>query len=83
MGDEAGHRAFTALHVPIYTLLLSGLHGGANQGLIVGLDAYFVVHVLLYLLLIDHPEYRFRSAFSWALILGAGLFGVIDLLLIL
>ena len=82
MGDEAGYRACAALHVPSYALLPSGLYGGANQGLIVGLDAFFVVHVLLNLLFIDHPEYRFRSAFS-ALILGAGLFGVVDLLLIL
>ena len=85
MGDEAGYAAFAALHVPIYALLLWGIYGenGANRGLIVGLDVFFVVHVLLHLLFVNHPEYRFRSAFSWAVILGAGLFGAIDLLLIL
>jgi len=27
----------------------------------------------------NHPENRFRSAFSWALILGAGACGALDL----
>lgn len=85
MGDEAGYVAFTAVHVPLYALLLWGLFGGdgVNRGLIVGLDAFFIVHVILHLLFIRHPEYRFRSAFSWTLILGAGAFGTLDLLLYL
>ena|SRR5918998_955286 len=85
MGEEEGYLTFTSLHIPLYVFLLWGLFGGdnVNRGLIVGLDAFFVVHVLLHLLFINHPEYRFRSAFSWTLILGAGIFGAIDLLLIL
>ncbi len=82
MGDEVGYVTFTILHVPLYAVLLWGLFGGdgVNSGLLVGLDAFFVVHAALHLLFIRHPEYRFRSAFSWTLILGAGVFGVIDLL---
>ena len=72
MGDEAGYRAFTVLHVPIYALLLWEPCGDANRGLIAGLDVFFIVHVLLHLLFINRPEYRFGSVFSWALILGAG-----------
>lgn len=85
MEDEAGYRAFTALHVPIYALLLWGLFadGGVNRGLIVGLDAFFIVHVFLHLIFYNHPENRFRSVFSYALIFGAGIFGALDLLLML
>ncbi len=82
MGEEAGFVAFTALHVPLYALILWGLFGGdgVNRGLLVGLDVFFVGHVVLHLWFINRPEYRFRSAFSWTLILGAGAFGAIDLL---
>ncbi len=82
MGEEAGYVAFTALHVPLYALILWGLFGGdgVNRGLLVGLDVFFVGHVVLHLLFSNRPEYRFRSAFSWTLILGAGAFGAIDLL---
>ena len=85
MSDEAGYVAFTALHVPIYALLIWGLYGdgGLNRGLAVGLDVFFVVHVLLHLIFYNHPENRFRSVFSYALILGAGLFGAVDLALMI
>jgi len=82
MRDEVGYRAFTALHLPIYALLLWGLlDGNANQGLIVGLDVFFIVHVLLHLIFYSHPENRFRSLFSYGLIFGAGISGALDLLL--
>ena len=82
MGDEVGYVTFTILHVPLYALLLWELLGGDREDrvLLAGLDVFFVVHVVLHLLFIQHPEYRLRSAFSWTLILGAEVFGVIDLL---
>lgn len=76
-------RSSRRVHGHYYALLLWGLFGGdgVNRGLMVGLDAYFIVHVLLHVLFIRHPEYRFRSAFSWVLILGAGVFGTLDLII--
>jgi hypothetical protein len=84
MGDGAGYVAFTALHVPLYALLFWGLSSGeASIWLVAGLDVFFVVHVLLHLIFYGHPENQFRSVFSYMLIFGAGLFGAIDLLLML
>lgn len=82
MEDEAGYLAFTALHVPLYALMLWGLSGDAHRGLIFSLDVFFIVHVILHLLYVNHPEYGFRSTFSRTLILGAGAFGALDLILI-
>jgi len=83
MRDEAGHVAFAALHVPIYVLLFVGLFGreGASDALIFGLNLFFIVHVVLHVIFRNHPENRFGSAFSWALILGAGACGVVDLVI--
>ena len=85
MVEEAGYRAFVLLHVPLYALLLWGLLAGgdASLGLMVVLDVFFVLHLLLHVFLRNLPENRFGSALSWALILGAGVSGAIDLLLIL
>jgi hypothetical protein len=82
--DEAGYAAFAALHVPIYALLLAGLFGGggASSALIVGMDAFFVVHLALHVLFRNHPENRFGSAFSWSLIAGSGACGLVDLVLL-
>lgn len=83
--DDAGYLVFTALHVPLYLVLIWGIvgDGGTTLGLIVGLDTFFVVHVLLHLLFVGRPSNRFRSTFSWTLILSAGLFGVADVLMLL
>lgn len=80
MGEEAGYVAFAALHVPIYALLFWGLSGGENLALIAALDAFFVVHAILHVLLRNLPKNHFQSVFSWVLILGAAAFGALDLL---
>ena len=84
LADEAGYAAFAALHVPIYALLLAGLFGGggASSALIVGMYAFFVVHLALHVLFRNHPENRFGSAFSWSLIAGSGACGLVDLVLL-
>ncbi len=83
LGDEAGYRAFTALHLPLYALLLWALCGPAapNPRLVVGLDLFLVIHLLLHLLLRNHPRNRFQSPFSWSLFAGAAICGALDLLL--
>jgi len=52
---------------------------GGSRALIFGLDAFLVLHVVLHRALRNHAENRFRSAFSWCLILGAGACGAADL----
>jgi hypothetical protein len=80
--DEQAYRAFTALHVPLFALLLAALVGAGapNLSLVFALDIFCVVHVGLHLLFLRHPDYEFRSWFSWALIAGAGVAGGVDLL---
>src|SRR5918997_4430503 len=79
--DEAGYLAFTSLHVPLYALLFWGLFGAGvvNRGLVVALDAFFIVHLALHVILRNLPGNQFRSAFSWGLIVGAGVCGATDL----
>lgn len=79
LSDEVGYRTFTAVHFPLFFLLLWGLSGGASRGLMVALDSFAIIHLGLHLALRGRPEYGFRSAFSWSLIAGAALCGALDL----
>jgi hypothetical protein len=81
LDDHAGYLVFTLAHIPLYLLLFWGLFGpnGINQGVVRALDIFFIVHVLLHLLFLRHPQNGFRSAASWLIILGAGVAGLLDL----
>jgi len=84
MQEAASYMTFTTLHVPLYILLFWGLFAtsntGINQGVVVGLDIFFIVHLLLHLLFLRHRNNQFTSIFSWILILGASVGGILDLL---
>lgn len=85
LDDRAGYLVFTAAHVPLLALLLAGLTrvepSAGRSALETGLDLFFVVHLLLHILFLKHPQNQFTSLFSWALIAGAGVCGLADLLL--
>jgi hypothetical protein len=78
--ERTGYWVFTAIHIPLYLLLLSALYR-PTPGLVVGLDVFFVVHIFLHVLFLKHPKHQFTSAFSWTMILGAGSAGLIDIIL--
>ena len=46
-----------------------------------GLDVFFVIHVVLHALFLLHKKNEFKDWISWTIILGAGVFGLADLLL--
>lgn len=82
LDEKTGYVVFTALHVPLYLLLFWGLFGASgevNRGLVLVLDAFFVIHVFLHLLRFRHPDNQFKNGFSWGLIIGAGICGALDL----
>lgn len=81
--EKIGYYVFVALHIPLYWVLFWNLYrdDGLNLSLVKGLDIFFVVHVLLHVLFLKHPKNQFTSLFSWVIIIGGGLAGVLDLAL--
>jgi hypothetical protein len=45
------------------------------------LDIFFIVHVGLHLLFLKHPKNEFKDLISWIIILSAGMFGLLDILI--
>ncbi len=81
LNEKTGYWVFTTIHILLYVLLLWALYGqsGPNPGLIRGLDIFFIIHVVLHIVFFKHPKNQFKSVFSWAIILGAGIAGLIDI----
>jgi hypothetical protein len=46
---------------------------------VAGLNIFFIVHAVLHGLFWRHPDYHFKTLFSWLWILGAALCGAVDL----
>ncbi|MBO0934394.1 DUF6713 family protein [Fibrella aquatilis] len=79
--DRVGYVVFTAVHIPLFVWLFWVLSQPAKAtGLMLSLDTFFLVHIGLHLLLYRHPRNEFTSLFSWMVIIGAGLFGLLDLI---
>ena len=83
--EQTGYFVFTGVHVPLFILIFWGLYGNnpdeINTSLIVGLDIFFIIHIFLHLMLLRHRNNFFKSVFSWSLIVGAGICGMLDLII--
>ncbi len=84
LSDDTGYLVFTAAHIPLVFLVLSGLLSGVilQPAIRVTLDVFCLAHVVLHVLCQRLPENGFRSRFSWLIILGTGLVGLIDLMIL-
>jgi hypothetical protein len=83
LSEKTGYFVFTIIHLPLYFLLLLALllKQGLHSDLIMGLDIFFIAHVFLHVLFLKHPKNQFTSVFSWLMIIGAGIAGLMDVIL--
>jgi hypothetical protein len=81
LAEKTGYIVFTVLHVALYLLLFRGIFdkNGINQNLVIGLDIFFIIHIFLHVIYFWHPKNQFKSVFSWIIILGAGIAGLLDM----
>lgn len=82
--DKIGYYVFVAAHILLYLLMFVGLYRGneLNLNVVKGLDTFFIVHVFLHILFLKHPKNQFTGLFSWVIIVGSGIVGVLDLVFV-
>jgi len=51
-----------------------------DEGFRKGFDYFLIVHLFLYLLFLKQKNNEFKDWISWTIIVGAALFGLLDLL---
>lgn len=81
LNDRWGFIVFMWLHVPLFGWILFELMQTDNQGIIKGLNIFFIIHFGLHLLFLMHKKNEFKSFTSWAIIAGCALCGVLSLML--
>ena len=77
--DQTAYRIFTALHVPLFVLIIWFFQEFWFQ---VAFDLFLIIHAGLHWLLRHHPKVNFNNWFSQLWIYGGALLGFIHLLLL-
>ncbi len=85
LDDQTGYFVFTAAHLPLLLLLFLGFADGSifRPGVRIALDTFLILHIFLHGLFHRHPQNHFGTRFSWFIILGTGIAGLLDLGVIL
>ena len=79
--DETAYSIFTGLHLPLYFLVFWLLQKPETASiLILVLDAFFIIHLLLHIILRNAPKNNFSGIFSSTFIWISGISGLLDLL---
>ena len=82
LGNKIGHLVFILTHILLFSLLFYQLaYNSDNIGFIQGFELFMIVHIGLHLLFLKHKKNEFKDWISWMLIIGAGLFGLADLMI--
>ncbi len=68
LSDQAQCRLFTALHLPLFLLVLAGVNDGGFQ---FWFDVFAIVHAGLHFVLRRHPAVTFNNGFSRLWIYGS------------
>jgi len=81
LSDKAGQLLFIFAHIPLLFWVFYQMTAvSVNNAFINGLNIFMIAHIGLHLLFIRHRNNEFKDWISWTLIIGAGLFGLADLL---
>jgi hypothetical protein len=81
MQDPDAYRIFTALHIPLYAILLFLLLGGYQIAAFFIVDIFLVAHTLLHVLFHRHKQNGLKSMFSLTVIYAMGVLAVAHLAL--
>jgi hypothetical protein len=82
LNDDLGYKVFMLAHIPLYFLIYWKLANDESREVFIhGLSIFFMIHIGLHLLFLLHKKNEFKDWISWLFIVGAGLFGFLDLIL--
>ena len=82
LSDQVGHIVFLFAHIPLFYLMFWKLSDSEHiEEFIYGFNIFMIVHLGLHLLFLKHKNNEFKDWISWTIIIGAGLSGILDLII--
>ncbi len=82
LNESLAFKIFLLAHIPVFLTLFWVLKTSEDiSGVVFWLDIFFMIHVVLHLIFLKHKNNEFKDWISWTFILGAGIFGLFDILI--
>lgn len=82
LSDKLGHIIFFYAHIPLFFVVYWQLTHSQNMEVFIkGLNIFMVIHLGIHILFLRHKNNEFKDWISWSIIIGAGLCGLIDLII--
>jgi hypothetical protein len=81
LNDNQGFKVFMYAHTPLYFYIFNTLYGQDKESFLYGFSIFLVIHLLLHLLFLMHKKNKFKDALSWTIIGGAGVCGLLEIML--
>ncbi len=81
LSDQLGQIIFLFAHIPIFFLMFWHMTHSKNiEAFMDGFSIFMMVHLGLHILFLKHKNNEFKDWISWTIIIGAGLCGLLDLI---
>ncbi|MFY8096243.1 MAG: DUF6713 family protein [Flavobacterium sp.] len=82
LNDKLGQVIFIFAHIPLFYFIFWQLTNSQDiEAFIKGFNVFMIVHLGLHILFLKHINNEFKDWVSWSIIIGAGLCGLLDLIL--
>ena len=85
LDEETAYKIFTFLHIPLYLILFWGIfltNQSINYWFSIVLNGFYIFHLFLHLLFRNHKSNKYKNWFSWFLIIGLAVIGILYFLLL-
>ena len=80
MNEKLGMTTFIFLHIPLFYVFLFPILF-TSESFRFGCSIFFIVHLFLHLLFLTHKKNEFKDWISWSLISGAGICGLLYIMM--
>ena len=82
LSDKLGFILFVFAHIPLFYFIFWKLTNSQDpEAFKQGFSIFMLVHLGLHILFLKHKNNEFKDWISWTIIIGAGLCGLLDLIL--
>jgi hypothetical protein len=82
LSDKLGYIVFVLVHIPLFFFIYWELtHSQDIKVFIKGFNIFTIIHLGLHVLFLKHNNNEFKDWISWTILIGAGLCGLIDLII--